>query len=388
MPRLNHRLPRYCRHKATDRACVYLLGKAHYLGPYNSPESKRRYQALIRDYLANSAPTDGSQAPPSAVATGESAHTTTAGPASVEPAPRPVRGSRVASPSVNEVILAYWDHAKSYYLDPEGRPSRELDNIRDALRPVRERFGDLAAEEFRPNHLRAIQQELRDRGLITRTINARIRRIRRCWNWAAGREIIGLDVADRLGKVDPVRAGRGGADRPPVRPVEGDRVLSILPHLPPMIAAMVQVQIYTGIRPGELTRLATSMVDRSGDVWSARLPRHKNSWRGQAREVLIGPRAQECLGPWLLPGDPDAPIFSPRRVDDRQPKRGGQRRPGPQYSRSAYSQCIRRACLRAGVEPFSPNALRHNCGTHYRDQAGLEAAQVVLGHSRPDTTLI
>jgi site-specific recombinase XerC len=45
---------------------------------------------------------------------------------------------------------------------------------------------------------------------------------------------------------------------------------------------------------------------------------------------------------------------------------------------------------RAGgsVEHWHPNQLRHTRGTEVRKRYGLEAAQVVLGHSRADVTQV
>jgi integrase len=94
------------------------------------------------------------------------------------------------------------------------------------------------------------------------------------------------------------------------------------------------------------------------------------------------------LGPWLLPKKPDEPIFSPRRVDPRQAKRRGRRLPGRFYSRCGFAQVIARACDRAKVPNWTPNLLRHAAATRLREIHGIEAAQVVLGHSKPDTTLI
>jgi site-specific recombinase XerD len=49
---------------------------------------------------------------------------------------------------------------------------------------------------------------------------------------------------------------------------------------------------------------------------------------------------------------------------------------------------VKRACERAGVSPFSPNRLRHSAATAIRKGFGVEAAQVVLGHSQVLTTQI
>jgi hypothetical protein len=47
MPKLNNRPPKYC--KLKKYAVVYLRGKIHYLGLYNSPESRTAYNRLIAE---------------------------------------------------------------------------------------------------------------------------------------------------------------------------------------------------------------------------------------------------------------------------------------------------------------------------------------------------
>ena len=83
-----------------------------------------------------------------------------------------------------------------------------------------------------------------------------------------------------------------------------------------------------------------------------------------------------------------------------QPKR----RPGNRYTTSSYRRAIHRACDRVfpaseGVvgeehklwqrrHRWSPNQLRHAAATDIRRIFGLEAAQVMLGHSAADVTQI
>ena len=57
----------------------------------------------------------------------------------------------------------------------------------------------------------------------------------------------------------------------------------------------------------------------------------------------------------------------------------------------AINEERQKAAEEIGVEPvllasWSPNRLRHAAATEVRRQFGLEAAQVVLGHSRADVT--
>ena len=49
---------------------------------------------------------------------------------------------------------------------------------------------------------------------------------------------------------------------------------------------------------------------------------------------------------------------------------------------------MQRAAAKAGMPPWSPNQLRHAAATAVRRAYGLEAAQLILGHQRADTTQI
>jgi integrase len=58
------------------------------------------------------------------------------------------------------------------------------------------------------------------------------------------------------------------------------------------------------------------------------------------------------------------------------------------YDKNSYKQAIERGCRRAGVPVFKPNQIRHSYATRVRHQFGLEAAQVLLGHSKADVTQV
>jgi len=61
---------------------------------------------------------------------------------------------------------------------------------------------------------------------------------------------------------------------------------------------------------------------------------------------------------------------------------------GEVYTTESYAKAIRYACEAAKVELWSPNQLRHTAGTIIRKQFGIEAAQVILGHSELSVTRI
>ncbi len=84
----------------------------------------------------------------------------------------------------------------------------------------------------------------------------------------------------------------------------------------------------------------------------------------------------------------------------RRAKANGRRRPRDRYDTAAYRHAITRAVealnserkakdpSAVSVEDWSPNQLRHAAATQIRKEFGLEAAQVVLGHTSADITQV
>lgn len=72
----------------------------------------------------------------------------------------------------------------------------------------------------------------------------------------------------------------------------------------------------------------------------------------------------------------------------RRRKKNPRRIRGTRYTKDTHARAIARACLTAGVPHWSPNQLRHSVATRVRAEIGLEAAQVVIGHSRADVTQV
>src|SRR4051794_4330834 len=93
------RIPSYRLHKPSSQAVVVLDGRSYYLGKWESPESRVEYRRVVAEWLARDR---------------------------ASPAP-----SGAAAPTVDELILRYWQFAERHY-SREGVPSRELDNVRDA----------------------------------------------------------------------------------------------------------------------------------------------------------------------------------------------------------------------------------------------------------------
>ena len=201
--------------------------------------------------------------------------------------------------------------------------------------------------------------------------------------------------------------------------------------MPRPVAAMVRLQLLTGMRAGEVTIMRGADLTTGGPVWEYRPSRHKNRWRGKARVIPLRPKAQEIVREFLKP-DPLAYLFDPReavsehnraraRRTGRTPSERARLKKGlpgearnERYDRRTYRQAVVRACDRtfphselSAVSPkkrtpeqkaalaawrkahrWSPLQLRHTAATSLRARYGLEAAQVVLGHAKADTTEI
>jgi len=375
------RIPSYRHYKPKNLGLVVLDGRYHYLGRYGTPESLAEYHRLVQEWLLSRRP----------------------------PTPR---GGRQPDLTVGGLIFAYLEHAREYYRHPDGRPTREVDNLRDALRPLGDLYGHTPAGEFGPLALRAVREEMVRDGLCRTVVNARVKRVRRAFRWAASVELIPVSVVQALGTVEPLRRGRCAApESPGVRPVRWEDVEATLPHLPRPVAAMVRLMRYSNCRAEDAVVVRGRDLRVQGDVWTYRPAGHKNQWREEgsqrhARVIHLGPRAQEAVRPFLG-ADPEAYLFSPREAAEehrasrrlrrktrRTPselakmRRESQKGPASRYSVNTFQQAVRRACRRAGVAPWSVLQVRHTRATEVRERYGVEGAQASLGNARVETAQI
>ena len=362
-------IPKLTRHKASGRGYVRLNGVCHYLGKYEDPETQEKALRLIAEWLAN-----GRKLPV---------------------APEEI--------TVAEVVAAYWTHCKEYYRTTDGGRTSSLAGIKQALRPVRQLYGTQKACEFGPKALRAIRQTWIDSELTRTTINTRVGYIKRMFKWAVSHEMISSEVHVALSTVEGLRKGRSAAKEPrKILPVPNTHVKAIKPYVSRQVWGLIQLQLLTGARPGELLQLRRIDIDTTGNIWIASLSRHKTSYVGHEREVLFGPQAQEVLKSFFPGKDPVDYLFSPqdarrekgeqaethRRPDQKPNPRRTDRRVGEFYTTSSYHRAIARACKLAKVPRWQPNRLRHTAGIRIRKEFGLDAAQAVLGHAHADVTQV
>ena len=166
---------------------------------------------------------------------------------------------------------------------------------------------------------------------------------------------------------------------------------------------MIRIQCLTGMRPDEVTIMRPGDIDRSSDIWMYTPASHKLDFRDIEKHVPLGPKAQAIVMPWLDRAA-GAFLFSPREVMEakiaRSRKNGtktkrksakrsnSNRAPRDHYDDESYCQAVERACMKAQVPKWTPGQLRHNAGTRLRQQYGIEAARLILGHQSASTTEI
>lgn len=396
MPKLTNSLPKYRKHRSSGQAVVSIAGHDVYLGPHGTKASRAEYDRVIAEYLASGR--------------------------------RHSSDIKKKPATINQLILAYWKHAKGYYVK-NGKPTSELAAVKTVLGPVRRLYGKHPPAEFGPLALKAIRETWIRAGHTRGTINKNVRRIVRAFRWAASEEMIPVEIHQALATVEGLKRGRTEArESAPIRPVDVAIVAATLEHLCPIVRDMIRTQLLTGMRPAEVCSIRPGDIDREGDVWEFRPVGHKTEHHERVRTVYIGPEAQAILRPYLLRAE-DAYCFSPAEAvkwqqDAKNAKRktpenygsrrgychGGlagekaKRKPGLRYSSDTYRRAIHRACDLAFLPDdelegdalkvwqsdhrWSPNQLRHTKGTEIRKRFGLEYAQVVLGHSSADVTQI
>jgi len=385
-------VPSYRLHKPSGQARTIVSGRHVYLGKFGSAESRQKYARILAE-----------AALPGGI-----------------PVPVEILGGK--GPLVSELLVAYLRFAESYY-STEGQPTKEFRGMVDAVGPLNTLYGDTLANDFGPLKLKAVREHLVTQGLCRTETNKRIGRLKRVFKWAVSEELISPTVHEALRTVSGLKYGRTAArESEPVKPVDQTVIELTLPYVTPQIAAMIQLQLLTGMRPGEVIGMRPSDVDASADVWIYTPLSHKGRWRGHQRTIPLGPQAQVLISPFLNRPE-DAFLFSPAEADEYRHERRAivrnrktpvypcelrarakrkqqalakkSKRPkGNQYSPDSYRRAIEYGVTRSNrermkadpaaevIQKWSPYQLRHSFATNIRRDYGVEAAQLGLGHAR------
>jgi len=369
-----NKVPPFRVHKATGQSYVNLDGRRVYLGRADTPEAKQRYARALAEWTVNG----GRRSVPQAELT------------------------------IVELVNAFRAHCEAESLD-----ERDLGHFKSAWTPTVELYGETPAAEFGPLALKAVRERLivagkrpRCRGYVNRLTKA----IRFIFKWAVSEELVPVTCYEALRAVPGLKRGKTTAgESEPVKPIPDAHIDAIRPYLSRQVEALIDLQLLTAARPGELVIMRSIDLNTEGKVWTYEPKEHKSAWRGHHRAIYLGPRAQEVVRPFLAGRTVEAFLFSPAEAvveqrEDRHAervtpmscgnkpgsnvKRHPQRTPGERYTPESYRHAIQYACGRAGIDPWFPYQLRHNAATALRKQFGLDVTATMLGHVRCDVTQV
>ena len=381
----------------TSSVRVELVNKAaknYYLGQYDSPESYEKYARLIAEWKAKHLCPEASPTP-----------------------------GRDVSVTLNELILAFWQHAKQRYVK-NGAPTSEIHSFRTALRPVRQLYGREPVTSFGPLALVACRQKLIEAGICRKRINQHVGRIRQLFKWGVAREMVPETVWRALCAVEGLRLGEA-LETEPVKPVPEEHIAAIKPFVTPQVAAMINLQLWSGCRPGEACVMRPSTSIRKGRSGSTgRIPtkastttRNGSSTSGRTPRRSSSPGSRRTCTPTCSRPEGRAWYQAQRAANRKTPKLQKQqphrrrvhpkRTPGERYTTHAYGHAISRACEVAFGMPtelrriskesdaderkrlarlaaqwrsehcWAPNQLRHTAATRIRAAYGIEATRIL-----------
>lgn len=397
-------------------ARVTLNGKEHRLGPWGSDEAREKYDLLIQTWLGSG---------------------------------RDLGASRVTSiTSVADLADAYLAWCGKTF-QKAGSLTSTYSTTERALSLLYSSGQSLChRQEFGPKHLSEFRKWLAINGVtyvskrrtedgkpavgkLTRgTINRYVQVVVAMFKWAVSEQLVSEVSYLALKTLPPTRrrrpipgAGVVVREHIPVHGVSKEIIDRTCKHLSPTVAAMVRLQLASGMRPNEVCglrgRFLKSTDTKGVMAYSVPFEHSKLDHMEIDRVVYLGPKAMKIIKPLLL-DDPDQYIFSPRRVrlaqdaerrrnrtlpmwdshdpDLRADRRAaksrrsgaGGRMPGEHYTTTSYARAISRACEAAQLkasEFWSPNQLRHNAATEFANATKIEVAQSLLGHRDIKTTM-
>ena len=330
--------------------------------------------------------------------------------------------------TLGELGKRYGKHCQRVYTKNEAK------NKRLCVEHVLKHVGDVYWSEFGTAAYTDLQDALVAEGRTLERINKICGEVRAWMKWCHVRELITTKLHQDFRDVGPVRSTRAGVvESPGVIPVDWDDVEPVLPFMSPVVAAMVTVQFWSGMRPGEVCAMKYGELNTSDpDVWFYRPANHKNSHRiknknKDSKHVLIkgiGKIAQDAMRPFVERcDDPGDFVFRPiyamewranqmekaGRHEDRKCKvypselKARKRRKetrqtfweetcNPSYITNSYGKAVAYAfdkAEREGVdlERWSPGQLRHGIAQKLRDAGNMQGATALLGHKNSAMTV-
>ena len=385
--RRSDKLPEIRLHKPSGNARIFLNGREYWLGRFGSPEAKAQYDVLMAGYIASGRTSVEAVASPAAKRTAPAAP---AGLTIGELALRWIEDIEATKPNYRSLSVYHGALAASRAIRPLAAMPVEAFGSR-ALLEVQRLLVDTPVVP--PKRKTPAEDPPKPKRRSRRYINDTIGRVRQMFNWGVLHELVPDDRVKALEIVPALTCGSSRArETKPVAPVKASVVQATLPYLTSEVADMVWFIRLTGCRPSEARRMKLCRIrDRNRAVWRYVPKRHKNSHKKKQRHIAIGPQGQAIILAHTAGRYPTEYVFTPRRSvprnkDGTPSARKPSPRVGARFTKDVLARAIRRACIDAGIEPWTPYQLRYLRLGECRRQGGREMARSVAGHSNATMT--
>ena len=394
MPKLVNKNPKLG--KNGKYAVVRYKGKTHRLGKHGTPEALQAYNRFCAELTSNPETFLIPKEPESKV-------------------------------TLDEVAAAYLDYAESRFFDTQ---YTHFEHYRMALGFAVKLYGDLPVDELSPLKLKTIRdtmlQEVQKgnpskQRFSRNVINQYINRVRTVISWGVENELVSVGTLHALRTVKALPKGTPGTRETKRRGAVPDYVIArTLPFLPPVIAAIVQIQRMTGCRPSEILKMRVGDIERNREsgLWHYIIDKHKTERHtGREKIIPLSKPIQELLAPYLVGKTAEQAVFSPAqamkeryaekranrktKISPSQIAKDVARAANPKqycefYDDSSYRNAIEYAIEKANrqlppdeqIPHWTPYQIRHTAGTVTSRTEGREKAQALLGHATIETTNI
>ena len=327
--------------------------------------------------------------------------------------------------TVGKLLDKYFAYAKktikSTKNNGEHRNFQYIKRVQQLLKP----YYSWPITDFSPDELLDVQKALvkyeylhgmKTKRYTRRGVNDTINWIRKIWKWGMGRQFISAEQVQGLAEVKSLKMGDTEApDNPKRVRVSEEDFLKVVNAVSSVVGDMLQLIWYTAMRPYEVCDMRPfDFLCDDPECWlyipgrdQTPVGRHKTTRFERVKVIPLTSKCQEILKSRIKDPASKEYIFSPeeamqeirekksanRKIPLKYGNRPGTNRkkhpmvkPGKKYDHHSLRNACKRGCKRTGVEVFVPYDLRRTKATGTRSILGKEAAKVLLGHTKTDTT--
>lgn len=387
-----------------DRARVCIAGTRYDLGRWDSPEAEQKHNEYLADWARS-----GFNPIVFREIRGKTSHAGT-------------------SISLAELCQKFLKHAEFRW----GTKHKTFAGYRQAISEIP--MSDLTkpVTDFNAHRLHAVLKLMCARTkkngdyMVRKTINARLSALKAIFDWGLQELLVPTEICTEHCRVKPIKEGDTPArESKEVMDVDMRHVEATLTECSRIIGAIIRLLYHTGARTGEILIMRSSDIDRSGKIWIYRPPYYKTLYvdkkKGKKgrREIYLNAKAQRILQPFLECKGYSDYLFSPRdafaehnaeraanrKTEYKSPsriKRDEKRAKSPcshlreHYTYDSFANAVDRATERYNkkatangqetIPLWNLHQIRHARAVFIDTYLDGDAAQIMMGHAKPDMT--